>query len=169
LKAKVYMFFAQPNPAQPYLPAGVLNIEQNPGNIRINGMLTGFSQGQHGFHVHESGDLGRGCLDALAHYNPFTKDHGAPGQFFRSIRHVGDLGNLMADRNGNIVILNTFLRVGLFGANSILGRGLVVHANRDDLGLGGDQGSRTTGNAGGRVACGVIGRVVSSHFMLIAN
>ncbi|VDM44030.1 unnamed protein product, partial [Toxocara canis] len=57
--------------------------------------------------------------------------------------------------------INTnFRRVGLSGPFSIFGRAIVVHAMQDDLGLGGVPASLTTGNAGARVACGIIGRLV---------
>ena len=80
--------------------------------------------------------------------------HGAPDA---AERHVGDLGNIIADRNGvaEVRILDSLLT--LYGDASVIGRAVVVHAGEDDLGRGVDEGSMTTGNAGGRVACGIIG------------
>ena len=88
------------------------------------------------------------------HYNPFDKVHGSPRDF---IRHVGDLGNVQADEKQtvNINILDHLLT--LYGPFSIVGRSLMLHAGKDDLGRGGDDGSLATGNAGGRIGCCVIG------------
>lgn len=71
---------------------------------------------------------------------------------------VGDLGNVEADASGvaNIAIQDSHISLQP-GVNNILGRALVVHADPDDLGQGGHELSKTTGNAGGRLACGVIG------------
>ena len=76
-------------------------------------------------------------------------------------RHRGDLGNIVADESGvaNIDIVNK--QISLFprlsiGNNIVLGRAFVVHALTDDLGRGGNPDSLTTGNAGQRLACGVI-------------
>ncbi|KHJ97908.1 copper/zinc superoxide dismutase [Oesophagostomum dentatum] len=75
-------------------------------------------------------------------------------------RHIGDLGNIVADKHG--VAYKTFWTkaVTLFGKYSVVGRSFVVHALSDDLGKG--KGNQTqesliTGNAGARLACGVIG------------
>lgn len=72
-------------------------------------------------------------------------------------QQVGDLGNVTADASGVAKINITDAQISLAGANSILGRTVVVHADIDDLGLGGHELSLTTGNAGARVGCGVIG------------
>lgn len=93
-------------------------------------------------------------MSAGPHFNPFGKDHGAPNA---EIRHVGDLGNVEADASGSAKINITDKFISLSGPLSILGRTVVVHADIDDLGVGGHELSKTTGNAGGRIGCGVIG------------
>ncbi|CAG2184240.1 unnamed protein product, partial [Oppiella nova] len=82
------------------------------------------------------------------------KEHGAPTD---ANRHVGDLGNVTADANGVANVNIEDKQLALTGNQSIIGRSLVVHADVDDLGKGGHELSKTTGNAGGRLACGVIG------------
>jgi len=108
----------------------------------------------HGFHIHEFGDNTNGCISAGAHFNPHDKVHGAPED---EIRHVGDLGNVEAGVNGVAKVNITDKLLTLSGPLSIIGRSVVVHADPDDLGKGGHELSKTTGNAGGRSACGVIG------------
>lgn len=93
-------------------------------------------------------------MSAGPHFNPFGKEHGAPNA---EIRHVGDLGNVEADASGSAKINITDKFISLSGPLSILGRTVVVHADIDDLGVGGHELSKTTGNAGGRIGCGVIG------------
>lgn len=82
------------------------------------------------------------------------KNHGAPTD---EVRHVGDLGNIYAEDNGVAQISITDNIISLTGRNSIIGRAVVVHSDADDLGRGGFSDSLTTGHAGTRVACGVIG------------
>ncbi|KAJ8975456.1 hypothetical protein NQ317_000705 [Molorchus minor] len=96
-------------------------------------------------------------LDALGaggHFNPHNLTHGAPED---ETRHVGDLGNIVADSRGEAHVDITDSFIDLEGEHSIIGRAVVVHAGEDDLGKGGNAESLKTGNAGGRVACGVIG------------
>lgn len=93
-------------------------------------------------------------MSAGPHFNPFGKDHGAPTA---EVRHVGDLGNVEADGCGSAKINITDKFISLSGPLSILGRTVVIHADIDDLGVGGHELSKTTGNAGGRIGCGVIG------------
>uniref|UniRef100_A0A6A7G293 Superoxide dismutase [Cu-Zn] n=1 Tax=Hirondellea gigas TaxID=1518452 RepID=A0A6A7G293_9CRUS len=124
------------------------------GDTKITGEITGLQPGDHGFHVHMFGDLSDGCLSAAGHYNPHNKEHGGPTV---DNRHVGDLGNITAGDDGKATIDITDSLVSLTGQFSVIGRAVVVHADTDDLGLGGHDDSKTTGHAGGRLACGVIG------------
>jgi len=80
-------------------------------------------------------------------------DHGAPSD---SVRHVGDLGNILANSNGEADFVMVDTVIALEGRNSIIGRAFVIHEGVDDLGRGGDEGSRTTGNAGARLTCGIV-------------
>ncbi|RMY38383.1 hypothetical protein D0864_16418 [Hortaea werneckii] len=115
---------------------------------------------ERGMHVHAFGDNTNGCTSAGPHCKPPssyphpTGTHGAPSD---SERHVGDLGNFKTDGQGNAQGSATDKLVKLIGPESVLGRTVVVHAGTDDLGQGGNEESKKTGNAGGRPACGVIG------------
>ncbi|KAG8227035.1 hypothetical protein J437_LFUL013822 [Ladona fulva] len=150
---------------------GVVNFEQENAKdaVKLTGQLTGLSPGLHGFHVHEFGDMSEGkeesrlsdkfrrfsgCITAGAHFNPYGKEHGSPTD---EVRHVGDLGNVEANEDGVAIIDITDSMISLSGELSIIGRTMVVHEDKDDLGKGGHELSKVTGNAGGRSACGVIG------------
>uniref|UniRef100_A0A7S0PYP3 Superoxide dismutase [Cu-Zn] n=1 Tax=Coccolithus braarudii TaxID=221442 RepID=A0A7S0PYP3_9EUKA len=116
--------------------------------------LTGLKAGKHGFHIHQFGDLTSGCKSAGGHFNPHGKEHGGPGE---ANRHVGDLGNIVADQKGEAHYEAEDDQVTLYGDNTIIGRSVVVHADPDDLGKGGHEDSKTTGHAGARRGCGTIG------------
>ncbi|KAK9767636.1 hypothetical protein K7432_002402 [Basidiobolus ranarum] len=122
--------------------------------VKVEATLTGLAPGKHGFHIHEFGDNTNGCTSAGGHYNPFAQTHGAPGD---EVRHAGDLGNIVASEDGQATLSVTDSLLKLTGPHSIIGRTVVVHEGEDDLGKGGHELSSTTGNAGGRQACGVIG------------
>jgi len=122
--------------------------------VAVSGEIKGLAAGLHGFHVHEFGDTTDGCTSAGPHFNPKGKTHGGPGD---AERHAGDLGNVTAGGDGVAKIDLKDVQISLFGENSVVGRTMVVHADPDDLGKGGHELSKTTGNAGARVACGVIG------------
>ncbi|KAI1723467.1 copper/zinc superoxide dismutase (SODC) domain-containing protein [Ditylenchus destructor] len=131
--------------------------------VVIKGEISGLTEGPHGFHVHQYGDSTNGCTSAGPHFNPHNKTHGGPEA---EIRHVGDLGNVIAGSDGVAKFEFTDALIQLNGQNSIVGRCLVVHANMDDLGLGeGDnkEESLKTGNAGARVACGIVGIAANSE------
>jgi Cu-Zn family superoxide dismutase len=124
--------------------------------IRIDLNLSGLKpNSNHGFHVHEAGDLSDKCTSMCAHFNPYEKTHGCPGQ---KERHVGDLGNITANTKG--ICKYSFYDdvIKLKGTKcNIIGRGLIIHADEDDCGKGGNAESLKTGNAGKRIACAVIG------------
>ena len=117
----------------------------------IKGTITGLEPGLHGFHIHEFGDMSDGCKSMGGHYNPDGVDHGDLKE-----GHVGDLENVLADEKGVAKFSIVAPRVDLIGDRSVIGRGIVVHEDEDDLGKGGDAESLKTGNAGERLACGVI-------------
>jgi Cu-Zn family superoxide dismutase len=117
--------------------------------IRVQGKITGLTPGKHGFHIHEFGDTSSpDGMSAGGHFNPHKMEHAAPTA---TKRHVGDLGNLEANDEGEATydIVDPALKFS--GDASILGRGLVVHEKADDL------KTQPTGNAGGRIGVGVIG------------
>merc|ERR1711983_574300 len=123
---------------------GAVMLFQVPGdNLVMSGTLLGLNPGQkHGFHIHAEGSLDDECSGAGGHFNPFGKKHGAPTD---EERHVGDLGNIVADGAGvaEFTIQDT----------------LASLEGEDDLGRGGDEGSETTGNAGARLGCCIIGEL----------
>ncbi len=142
--------------------AGTLTLTQEDpsGATTVVGDITGLEPGKHGLHVHEFGDTTNGCMSTGPHFNPNNMTHGAPTD---AIRHAGDLGNVIADAGGCKFTIKD-MQIPLTGKNSIVGRAFVIHELEDDLGKGdnseiGTQGktSSTTGNAGARLACGVVG------------
>ena len=111
--------------------------------------LTGLTPGLHGLHVHRCGDLSGGCATTCDHYNPDGRAHGpALGPH----RHRGDFGNISAGEDGR----STTVVLADVTLDEIVGRAFVVHAGEDDLGQGGDEESTKTGNAGARIAGGLI-------------
>ncbi|XP_054791700.1 superoxide dismutase [Cu-Zn], chloroplastic [Prosopis cineraria] len=134
---------------------GVVTLTQEDnGPTTVNVRVTGLTPGPHGFHLHEYGDTTNGCISTGAHFNPKNMTHGAPED---EIRHAGDLGNIVANADGIAEATITDNQIPLSGPNSVVGRAFVVHELEDDLGKGGHELSLTTGNAGGRLACGVVG------------
>lgn len=124
----------------------------SPVEVEVN--IKGLTPGLHGFHVHETGDLTNGCASLKGHFNPDKHLHGAPED---EDRHAGDWGNIEANVEGEVAKKFNDRVATLYGKNTILGRGIVVHERNDDLGRTNHSDSKTTGNAGGRVACCVIG------------
>ena len=138
---------------------GIIEFYEDSSNNQVNiiGQLksTKYKDSYHGFHVHEAGDLSEKCMGACAHFNPYDKNHGGPNSYER---HVGDLGNIYFDKKGICQINTNDNQIKLRGTKSnIIGRSLVIHEKSDDLGMGGHEDSLTTGHAGARITCAVIG------------
>uniref|UniRef100_A0A646QEE6 superoxide dismutase n=1 Tax=Hemiscolopendra marginata TaxID=943146 RepID=A0A646QEE6_9MYRI len=128
--------------------------QDNAGSLlKVDYDIKNLTPGLHGFHIHEYGDIRNNCLAAGAHFNPYHKEHGSPTD---ENRHVGDFGNINANSDGVAKLVDTF-NATLFGEYSVIGRAIVVHSKQDDLGQGGNEESKKTGNAGSRVDCCVIG------------
>jgi len=121
------------------------------GKVRVTARVTGLKRGsKHGFHVHEYGDpTAPDGTSAGGHYNPEGHEHGLPDAAVES-RHAGDFGNLVANDKGVATYDETFDNITIAGKNAVIGRGVIVHADPDD-------GSQPTGNAGPRIAVGVVG------------
>jgi superoxide dismutase, Cu-Zn family len=104
--------------------------------------------GEHGFHIHEAGDCSSADgMSAKGHFNPTGKPHGMPG----TQSHAGDLPMLKAEKSGRAKLDTVIEGVTLApGPTSIVGRGLIIHADPDDF------KTQPTGNSGARLACGVI-------------
>jgi len=130
--------------------AGVIHLHESGDGVRVTGTVTGLTPNStHAIHIHEFGDISApDGMSAGSHYNPEGHDHGLPGE--AEHRHAGDMGNLKADGDGTAAIDQTFDNFTLAGENPVLGRAIVVHEKEDD-------GGQPVGNAGGRIAFGVIG------------
>lgn len=129
--------------------SGTVTFTKTGSGIRIEAVVTGLSEGKHGFHIHQLGDCSApDATSAGGHFNPENMPHAAPAD---KERHVGDLGNIVAGPDGNDTLTMTDTLIAFHGEHSIIGRAVVVHQNEDDL------TTQPTGAAGPRVACGVIG------------
>nr|WP_245587356.1 superoxide dismutase family protein [Comamonas composti] len=122
------------------------------GAVRIQGKIQGLRpNSEHGFHVHEKGDCSSAdASSAGGHFNPTGQPH---GHFDSSAHHAGDLPSLRADTQG-VATLNYVSRsISLGqGASDVIGKSVIVHKNADDY------TTQPAGNAGPRLACGVITR-----------
>ena len=128
---------------------GTVVFTKTDGGVKIVADLQGLTKGKHGFHIHECGDCSApDGTSAGGHFNPASKSHGAPMDMGR---HAGDMGNIEADDNGKAHLEYVDPMMSLAGEHSIIGRSVIVHKSEDDL------KTQPTGNAGARVACGVIG------------
>jgi Cu-Zn family superoxide dismutase len=122
--------------------------EQADGSVQVSVNLTGVPPGIHGFHVHENGDCGNNGGAAGMHFNPASAPHGGPNA---PEHHAGDFGNVEADASGNVKETKSLHGITVSaGANSVVGRAVILHEKPDDL------TTQPTGNAGSRIACGVV-------------
>jgi Cu-Zn family superoxide dismutase len=128
---------------------GTVTFTKEGDKVKVSAHIEGLTPGNHGFHIHEWGDCSsKDGSAAGGHFNPTALTHGARTD---PKRHAGDLGNIEVGDSGMAHIEFTDSVLKLEGPSSITGRGVIVHANPDDF------KTQPTGNAGGRLACGVIG------------
>jgi superoxide dismutase, Cu-Zn family len=144
---EVKQAIAHVKPLQEDQIKGLVVFTKVPEGIKIEADVEGLKPGEHGFHVHEFGDCSLHGDAAGAHFNPTHSEHGGPDS---EVRHVGDLGNLMANEEGRAHYERIDRMITLDGENSILGRSLIIHADPDDY------KTQPTGASGARIACGVI-------------
>ena len=127
---------------------GTVTFTQTTTGVRVQAELTGLPPGEHGFHVHETGDCSApDGASAGAHYNPTAAQHGAPDA---ASRHMGDLGNITAGDDSTAHYDRMDTQLTLEGEHSVVGKAVIVHAAVDDM------STHPSGNAGARVACGVV-------------
>lgn len=131
--------------------SGELSFTSTNQGVRVKGHINGLKPNStHGFHIHENGDCGApDASSAGGHFNPAQQPHGHPGS---KPHHAGDIPNQHADASGvatvNVMVPN--IELGTGSKTDVLGRALIVHAQPDDY------SSQPSGNAGPRIACGVI-------------
>ncbi len=136
-------------PTQGNSVKGTVTFNESKGKTHIVAKVTGLKPGKHGFHIHDKGECSApDGSSAGGHFNPASHKHGAPDA---SEHHACDLGNIEADAKGRAHLERTvdFLTVA-DGPNSVVGKSVIVHGQEDDL------QTQPTGNAGPRLACGVI-------------
>lgn len=132
--------------------AGTITVMPEGNGVRIVADVRGVDRdGKHGFHVHETGECAHGegsghFTSAGGHFNPNNAEHTCPPT---EPRHAGDLGNIeITNGTGRLDVTTDLLT--LSGPNSVVGKAIILHANEDDC------QTQPTGNAGDRLACGVV-------------
>lgn len=144
-------------PTQGRTAGGEISFQMEEGGLRMTGRITGLTaSAAHGFHIHEIGDCSApDASSAGAHFNPIGHPHGQVGT---DPHHAGDMPNLQADAQGavSVDLLLPTLEIGSSGPRDVLGRAVVVHEQADDY------ATQPAGNSGARIACGVIGRVLTA-------
>jgi Cu-Zn family superoxide dismutase len=119
--------------------------------VKVVAEISGLKPGStHGFHIHETGDCSApDAKSAGGHFNPAKTPHGAPTDMQH---HMGDMGNIQADKTGSVKFERLFPLMSLDAgnANNVIGKAVVVHGKADNL------KSQPAGDAGSRIGCGVI-------------
>lgn len=130
---------------------GTAIFNQTPEGVGIEAEIINVSNpGKHGFHVHEKGSCDEGGNAAGGHYNPDQVQHGDLMQHGHTMAHAGDMGNITVDESGKALYSGFLPGVSLTeGKYNINGLAVILHEKEDDFG-------QPTGNAGGRIGCGII-------------
>lgn len=128
---------------------GAASLEETKNGLQVTVTVEGAPVGEHGLHIHEFGSCDEGGKAAGSHYNPKGAPHGDAAKDAKHA-HPGDLGNITVGADGKGRREAVLPHARLAGKRSVAGRSIILHEKADDF-------SQPTGNAGGRIACGLIG------------
>jgi Cu-Zn family superoxide dismutase len=141
------------SPAQGQNVSGQVSFREETEGVRVVADIKGLTPGKHGFHIHEKGDCSAPDFSSAGgHFNPTGMKHGSPTD---PEHHMGDFGNITANEQGEARFERVVNWLSFKGTNSFVGKAVIVLEKADDL------QSQPSGNAGGRIACGVIQSVPS--------
>lgn len=130
--------------------SGLVTFTETATGVEVSAKIIGASPGKHGFHIHENGSCADEGKAAGGHFNPNKVSHGLLEKDGHQSAHAGDMGNITIDANGNGQYKGELMGASLSqGIYNIAGKSVILHQNEDDF-------SQPTGNAGGRIGCGVI-------------
>ena len=145
-------------PTDGNVASGIINFSKDGDIMQIDIRVDNLEPNStHGIHIHSIGDCrAPDASSAGGHFNPHGSSHGGVQS---EPRHIGDLGNIQADASGTAIasIQVTGLSLGK-GVDNIIGRAVIVHADADDM------SSQPSGNAGPRIACGLISKNPDKFF-----
>lgn len=129
---------------------GEVKLEETAEGLKVSVQVNGVPPGNHGFHIHENGSCAEKGNAAGSHYNPDKTTHGLVTDAGMAHAHPGDLGNIQVAEDGSGKLEATVPGLSLSeGKYNVSGKAMILHEKMDDFG-------QPTGNAGGRIACGVI-------------
>lgn len=131
---------------------GSANLTQTPHGVLFNVSVKGLKPGEHAFHIHAVGKCEPPFTSAGGHFNPGGKKH---GMLSPDGQHAGDMPNLHVPQSGDLTVelVNAAVTLEKGKPNSLYdadGSALIIHADKDDY------KTDPTGEAGGRIACGIV-------------
>lgn len=157
-KYAITKIFTDKNNTKTKITGFIYFTQSSNGKVRVSYDVKGLSDGKHGFHVHTYGDLTNNCMSSAGHFSISKHNHGGRKD---CNRHIGDLGNIISkNKRAAGYFYDDKISLDKKSKKNIIGRMVVIHENEDDLGRGRKdkkKESLVTGNAGKRIACGIIG------------